>query len=96
MHILLRVMLRRLLTFLALLTGLTALAAPANASVVEALSCEVSVSAHQGDTGTEQHEDCPGEEAKRGPKNPQKGTTPQRKRRTVRPPVLFGVDRAHE
>jgi len=90
-------MLRRLLTFLALLTGLTAIAAPANASVVEALTCEISASAHQVDAKTEVQDECPGEEAKRGPKDPGKGIEPgKRQRRVAKPPVLFGVDRAYE
>lgn len=45
-------MTRRLLAFLALLTGLVALGGPAQASLAEALACNASIAAHSGDEGT--------------------------------------------
>lgn len=90
-------MLRRLLTCLALITGLAAFAAPANASVVEALTCEVGQSLDAHDSDAEERRMCEEETAKASRREPGKTNTPnKRTRRVVKPPVLFGVDRAFE
>ena len=90
-------MLRRLLACLALITGLAAVAAPANASVVEALSCEVGVSLDAHDSDAEERRMCEEDPAKSSRREPGKATAPaKRMRRVAKPPVLFGIDRAFE
>lgn len=95
---LLRTMTRRFLAFLALLTGLVALGGPANASLVEALSCGSSIAAAAGDeaSGSEHvavqpvpatvHESREVEAPASRPALPE----------ALRLPVLMGIERAFE
>lgn len=88
---------RQLLALLALLTGLAALGTPAHASVVEALSCEIGVSAHEVEGTQQERPDCDGDEAHAPGKGKDDTDRPAKKsKRIIRPPVLFGVDRAYE
>ncbi len=88
---------RRLFAYLALVTGLAALAAPANASVAETLSCEIGVSAQASSDVSTDASEC---HHKRKPDTVDDAVPaeqPARKaRRFIRPPVLYGVDRAYE
>ena len=90
-------MLSRILACFALLTGLSAIGATANASIVEALQCEIGVSADAQDDTSEDHRACE-EEVAKNPRGEQgKASNPaKREKRYIRPPILFGVDRAHE
>ena len=91
------VMRRQLLALLALLTGLAALGTPAHASVAEALSCEIGVSAHDEDGLQQERQICPDGEVHTPAKRPGELEKPSKKyKRILRPPVLFGVDRAYE
>lgn len=90
-------MFRRIIAYLALVTGLAALAAPANASVAEALSCEIGVSAYDGSDAGTAASTCERGHRPDTAEDRAESEAPARKlRRMVRPPVLFGVDRAHE
>lgn len=94
--ILCAVMLRRLFACLVLVTGLAAAAAPGTAATTEDVACEAglaldaeqvveSVLAVCRDSGTETR------------REQEKSSTPvKRNRPVVRPPVLFGIDRAYE
>lgn len=91
-------MTRRLLAFLALLTGLVALGGPAQASLAEALACGSSISAAAGDeTATGEsiaaqsvpstlHESREVEAPESRPATPS----------SLRLPVLMGIERAYE
>lgn len=93
----LRAMLRRFFACLALLTGLVAVGAPANASIVDVLNCEVGVAADTADDSAEERRSCPVEDAGNRADDPGKDDKPaKRAKRVVRPPVLYGVDRALE
>ncbi|KUO51396.1 MAG: hypothetical protein APF82_11205 [Sphingomonadales bacterium BRH_c42] len=89
-------MLRRLLACLVLVTGLAAVAAPGSAAAIEDVACEAGLS-----SDTEQAADSvlavcrdSGAETRR---EPEKSSAPaKRTRPVVRPPVLFGIDRAYE
>ena len=95
---LIRTMTRRFLAFLALLTGLVAFGGPAQASLVEALACGSSIAAAAGDecTGSEHvavqsvpttvHESRDIAAPQSRPARP----------RTLRLPVLMGIERAYE
>lgn len=90
-------MLRRLLACLALITGLAAIGAPTHASPAEAVSLEAGSSIFGTETSAEDRAVCPDESVATSRKDPGKGQPQGRKyRRIVRPPVLYGVDRAHE
>ena len=90
-------MLKRLLACLALITGLTAAGAPANASVVEALSCEIGVAAFDAGDVAEDQRPCPADEAANPARRPDTEKPPvKRSKRGWRPPVLYGIDRAYE
>lgn len=91
-------MTRRLIAFLALLSGLVALSGTASVSyAMNAASCDASVSAC-ADKPSPQEE----EQAQRGPpRTPENAKAPKGKRRTKTPdslrlPVLMGIDRAYE
>ena len=87
----------RFLACIALLTGLVAAGTPASASVAESIDCEIGVVLDAAkdtaaDTSSCQHEH--GEEASKGE---DRAKLPARKpTRLLRPPVLYGVDRAYE
>ena len=90
-------MTRRLLALIALFTGLAALAAPGSASVLDAIDCEIGVSASHADSDIS--DECLSSESgvdgtKREPGK--KAAPHKRIKRVYRPPVLFGIDRAHE
>jgi hypothetical protein len=90
-------MLRRLFACLALLTGLVAVSTSAHTSIVEALNCEIGVSAESADDSAEEHRNCSHEEAGNRAEDPGKDEKPaKRTKRVLRPPVLYGIDRAHE
>ena len=90
-------MLRRILACFALVTGLTAIGAPVNASIVEALQCEIGVTADAHDDNAEERRICEEETAKNPRRERGETTKPaKRSKRYIRPPILFGVDRAHE
>ncbi len=90
-------MLRRLLACLALITGLAAIGSPTHASMAEAVSLEAGSSVFSAEAGTEAYSDCPDDPAQSARKEPGKAE-PQgrRNRHIIKPPVLFGIDRAYE
>ena len=90
-------MTRHIFAFLALLSGLAALNAPAHASMVDAMSCDTSVSASANDdTSTEQ---IP---ANAPPSSATQSTAIETPVRVIpvpaalRLPVLMGIERAYE
>lgn len=88
---------RQMLALLALLTGLAAIGTPAHASVIEALSCEIGTSAHDHDGASQEGQVCEDDDVRAPTKKPGEAEPPARKsKRIIRPPVLFGVDRAYE
>ncbi|MFZ9394687.1 MAG: hypothetical protein ACO25F_01330 [Erythrobacter sp.] len=90
-------MLRRFFACLALLTGLIAVGTPANASISDILNCEIGVAADAENDDVEDRRPCPAEEAGNRAEDPGKDDKPaKRAKRVVRPPVLYGVDRALE
>lgn len=90
-------MLRRLLACLALITGLAAIGAPTHASVAEAVSLEIGSSIFASEASAEDRSECPDETARAPRKDPGKVEAPGPKnRRIIKPPVLFGIDRAYE
>lgn len=90
-------MLRRLLACLALITGLAAVGAPSHAAVAEVVSLEVGSSIFSSEASAEDRNECPDEISRAPRKDPGKGDpTDRRERRIIKPPVLFGVDRAYE
>lgn len=90
-------MLGRFLTCLALLTGLAAFGAPANASVLEALNCEIGVAADTAEDHADDRRPCREDESSSRPDEADRADKPaKRVKRVLRPPVLFGIDRAYE
>ena len=90
-------MLRRLLACLALITGIAAIGAPTHASPAEAVSLEAGSSIFGTEASVEDRAECPDEGTVTSRKDPGKSQPEGRKnRRIIRPPVLYGVDRAHE
>ena len=90
-------MTRRLLALIAFLTGLAALAAPANASVFDAIDCEVGVAADADGFDATEDSMCSDSGVDGTKREPGKKAAPnKRAKRVFRPPVLFGIDRAHE
>ncbi len=88
---------RQLLALLALISGLAVLGTPAHASVVEALSCEIGASAHDHHGTSQERQVCEDEEVHAPTKGPGEAQRPVKKaKRIIRPPVLFGIDRAYE
>lgn len=89
-------MFRRLLACLVLLTGLAAVAAPGSASIVEEVTCEAGVALGDEQADISANAVCrdSGTETRR---EPEKSPAPaKRTRPVIRPPVLFGIDRAYE
>lgn len=91
------VMRRQLLTLLALITGLAAFGAPANAAVGELFGSQVQ--AGQTSRSDERREECrQRKERERSParREDTKDCPPPRPVRIILPTVMFGVDRAFE
>jgi hypothetical protein len=92
-----RVMLRRLLACLALLTGLAALGTPANAAVADALSAQVGVSKTAPGTPATERCECVTERGvEPGKRDPACKCKPRRPIIITIPTVQFGPDRALE
>jgi hypothetical protein len=90
-------MMRRLLALIALFSGLAALATPANASVLDAIDCEIGVTADLSEFDSSDECGCPESGIDGTKREPGKKASPnKRAKRVYRPPVLFGIDRAHE
>ena len=90
-------MLRRLLACLALITGLAAIGAPSHASVAATVNLEAGSSIFGGETAAEDRDECPDEAGRSPHKEPGKASPQDRRnRRIIKPPVLFGIDRAYE
>lgn len=90
-------MLRRFLACLALLTGLVAVGAPANASIVTSLDCEIGMAADSADDAADERRTCHHDSEHEADHDEDKQSKPaKRNKRVIRPPVLFGVDRAFE
>jgi hypothetical protein len=90
-------MTRRLLALIALLTGLATLATPASASVLDAIDCEIGVSADASDLNATEECGCSDSGVDGTKREPgKKADTGKHAKRVFRPPVLFGIDRAHE
>ncbi|WP_394728404.1 hypothetical protein [Altererythrobacter sp. GH1-8] len=88
---------RQILALLALLTGLAAIGTPAHASVAEALSCEIGASALEQHGTQQERQACEDDNVHAPTKGPAEADPPARKtKRVIRPPVLFGIDRAYE
>lgn len=91
-------MLKRLLTCLALITGLAAVATPANAGFVEAISEQFQSSAPSAQPGKSAECSCSSQGAAAGDRKA--GTANCRKRirpvTIIIPTVQFGADRAFE
>lgn len=87
----------RIVACLALLTGLAVAGTPANASVAEVLNCEIGIAADSSEQQSDQqhacHHDEGGDRVEEGDRAPRPA---DRSRRTMRPPVLYGIDRAYE
>lgn len=90
-------MTRQFFAFLALLSGLAALSSPANASVVEVLSCDVGVSVEAG-TDTAGVPTVVREATKKHLAKSRATKKPKRlpARDLPRLPVLMGIERAFE
>ena len=87
----------RFLACLALLTGLVAVSAPAHASIADMLDCEIGVTADMADASGDDRRTCHRDEAGSQADEGDKSQKPaKRARRVVRPPVLYGIDRAYE
>jgi hypothetical protein len=97
-HYLKQIMTRHFFALLALLTGLAAFGAPAQASLAEALACDASIAASACDDTARSDQGhaerlpasrvaaCAGEPAPRVPAAPA----------SLRLPVLMGIERAYE
>ena len=90
-------MIGRLLACIALLTGLAAVGATANASAADTFDCEIGVVLDAAKDTAEDTLSCHhdrGEETSKGEDKAKKPT--RRPGPLLRPPVLYGVDRAYE
>ena len=90
-------MLRRLLTCLALITGLAAAGAPVSVAAIEAQTQRAESSACLADSGKEQRCDCAERTDRQN--SGKKGSQACKPRKPViiyLPPLYLGVDRAHE
>ncbi len=80
-----------------MITGLAAIGTPAHASVTQAVSLEAGSSVISSETLQDERAECAGEPSRPSRSDPGKTASPgERSRHIIRPPVLFGVDRAHE
>ena len=87
----------RFLACIALLTGLAAVGAPANASVAETIDCEIGVILDAAKDTAEDAGSCHHDRAEEASKGEDKAKKPVRRPGPLlRPPVLYGVDRAYE
>ncbi len=92
-----RTMLRRVLTCLALITGLAAVGAPASAALIEALSEQVDTRKSQQQQGSTEDCECRGEHGTATNKRERLAKCKPRKPVTIYiPTVQFGADRAFE
>ena len=89
-------MLRRLLTCLALITGLAAVGAPVTASAAEAMSEQVSNGVCQAESGREQRCECDERKETRPFAKKKSGCKPRKPVLVSIPPLYLGVDRALE
>lgn len=90
-------MLRRLLTCLALITGLAAVGAPLNASVVESLSEQVGASKTSQSPSTNEQCECRSQQgADPSKREPNEKCKPRKPVVIYIPTVQFGADRAYE
>lgn len=90
-------MIGRFLACIALLTGLVAVATPAHASVSETLDCEIGLFFDASKDSTSDTGACHHDQDDEASKGEDKAKKPARRtRRIIRPPVLYGVDRAYE
>lgn len=99
MHYLLSIMMRRhLITLFALFTGLAALHAPAHANSVESLISDVRALAGGADAADSDQCSCEqsGEEWANPCPAPEKQLIPARTPDVLRPPIVFGSERALE
>ena len=95
-HIL-RPMFGRFLACIALLTGLAAVGTPANASIAEKIDCEIGVIFDAAKDTAEDAGSCQHDRADEASKGEDKAKKPVRRRGPLlRPPVLYGADRAYE
>jgi len=99
MHYLAPVMMRRhLLTLFALFSGFAALHAPANASSLESMVFDARAFARANDASSSQTCVCErrAEEATKACPSARSDAMPSRILRRVRPPIIFGSERALE
>nr|WP_137678606.1 hypothetical protein [Parerythrobacter lutipelagi] len=90
-------MLRRLLTCLALITGLAAVGAPVSAAAAEAMSQQVANSSCVTEAGKDQRCECEDrKEARPFGKKKSSGCKPRRPIIVYLPPLYLGSDRALE
>lgn len=91
-------MTRHLLAFLALLTGLTALGGPAQASLAEALACDSSIAAAAGDetSGSESASVQAAPATLQASREVEAPASRPAMPHTLRLPVLMGIERAFE
>lgn len=90
-------MLRRLLTCLALITGLAAAGAPLNAGVIDAVSQQVGPSKSVSSIGSAEENECRAQRATAPSKQEEQGDCKPRRSVVIYiPTVQLGVDRALE
>lgn len=96
-HNILRTMIGRMLAFIALLTGLVAVNAPAHGAMVDALEYEIGVAVDAADDSADDRRPCRYGESGSYADEADKTEKPSQRRRVVLcPPVLYGIDRAYE
>lgn len=87
----------RFLACIALLTGLAAVGTSANAAVADTLDCEIGVVLDAAKDAADDVSQCHHDRAEEGSKGEDKAKKPARRPgRLIRPPVLYGIDRAYE
>ena len=89
---------RHLITLLALISGLAAIQAPANASVLESFVFDARALARSNDSSASENCSCAQQREKQASRCParEKETPPVRLPLGLRPPVIFGSERALE
>ena len=87
----------RFLACIALLTGLVAVSTPASASMLQSMNCEIGVAADKAEDSANDRRVCPDDHDSLSAEDPGKTDKPERRtKRIIRPPVLYGIDRAYE
>lgn len=91
-------MLRRVLTCLALITGLAATGAPANAALIEAWAAQAQSEEERAEPGKKQACECRERRSETRQKPCEERDEPRPRKRTIIyiPTVQFGPDRAYE